>query len=84
MYRRSRTLGSRLATVFWSLVVLAVCLWPTWLWLAFRAALHPEGFWQNLIVVFLGYKILGVLQLVFVIIAGALIWAISDSRPRRY
>jgi hypothetical protein len=84
MYKRRKTLGSRLVTIFWSLVILAVCLWPTWLWLTLRAALHPEGFWQNLIVVFLGYKILGVFQFVFVIIAGVLIWAISDSQPRRY
>jgi hypothetical protein len=73
MYTRRKSLGTRLANFIWKLLILAVCLWPAWLWLALRAMLNPEGFWQKLVMVGLGLWFLGIIQIVFLVIALYLI-----------
>lgn len=36
---------------FLTLVSLGVALLPTWVWLWMRHVLAPEGFWQNLVMI---------------------------------
>jgi hypothetical protein len=54
--------------LLFSVVVAAVCLWPTWIWLIARSMLHPVGFWENLVTVGLGFYFLAGLQVLFLII----------------
>lgn len=60
-----------LAKIFASLIALLVALIPFWIWLICRAALSPEGFWQNLVVFGLGAWFLGGIQIILLII---LLW----------
>lgn len=50
-------------------VLWLVCLIPTWIFLLARYLLHPEGFWQNLLVYGLGFYVLGGFQVVLFIAA---------------
>ena len=47
---------------------------PTYLFIFFKEALNPNGFWQRIVVYALGAWVLGGIQLVLVLIAGYLIY----------
>jgi hypothetical protein len=60
------------------LVILIVALTPTWLFLLARAMLGPSGFVENLLMVIIGWLVLGSTQLVCLFFAGILslsMWA---------
>ena len=46
------------------LIVWAVALVPTWIYLGVKFLMSPEGFWQNLILLILGLYFLGFCQVV--------------------
>lgn len=66
-----------------SLIAIAVAGLPTWIFLALRSALAPQGFWEQLAAGVIGYLVFGGIQigllflLVFVMVA---IWSFGPDR----
>jgi len=63
-----------------TIIIVAVAGIPTWVLLAVKHALHPQGFWQNIAVYGLGFYFLCGLQFFFCVIAIILIVIMWISR----
>jgi hypothetical protein len=57
----------------------AVALGPLWMYLLAKSALHPDGFWQNLILVGVGVYLLGFIQIILGVTLIAVLIAIWAS-----
>ena len=62
-----------------SVIALAVCLWPAWLYLWVKSMLVPVGFWQNLVMLVGGVYLLAGFQIIFVAIFGMALWVIWNE-----
>ena len=61
-----------------SLIALAICLLPTWVFLFIKNALSPEGFWQKFVICGAGIWFLGGIQFMALIAVAFLIIVIID------
>jgi len=57
-----------LTRLFYSLLIIVFSLVPTWIFLAARSLLNPQGFWQNFVVAGFGVWVLGAMQIVLGIV----------------
>jgi hypothetical protein len=62
-----------------SLLVLILCLIPTWIYLLADTLFEPNGFWQNLVLFGIGLYFLGALQLVLFFLFIVLLIGIINS-----
>ncbi len=64
------------------LVSLALAFIPTWVFLAIRSMLEPDGFWQQLVVYGIGVWFMGGLQ-VILLIGWAMVWITIWAGPKK-
>jgi len=64
MFFNHNKVGKKIFALWLTLASLSIALWPTWLFLTFRAILSPVGFWQNLVLTGLGLYFLGFMQII--------------------
>jgi len=66
-----------------SLVAAALAGIPTWIFLALRAALNPQGFWEQLAAGVVGWVAFGGLQIACIFLLGVVLVAIWTSGPAK-
>ena len=66
--------------LFWTLITFAFALTPFWLYLLAKSFFAPDGFWQNLLLLGLGFYFLGSIQLLLFLIAVAFVISMWLSR----
>ena len=71
-----------LKKLFVTVVLVAVLLIPTWLFLWLRSALNPQGFWEKLATGVVGLMAFGGIQLFLVIALIALLVGLWRERGR--
>lgn len=59
-----------------SLVAVAVCLTPIWIYLLVNWLFEPHGFWQNIFLAGVGIYFLGAAQLVLLVVLAILLFLI--------
>jgi hypothetical protein len=59
-----------------TIVVGALALSPTWIYLGIKNMLDPQGFWQNFVLIGAGFWILGGLQILLIILGVVVIFFI--------
>jgi len=62
-----------------SLLIVAACLTPFWLWLAAYELLDPGDFWQKFLTVGIGIWVLGGFQIVSLVTMLGLLISLWDS-----
>jgi len=79
MRNTSRTKGSTITNWILTIILLAMALIPTWLFLLIKNLLNPEGFWQQFVVYGFGLWLFGGLQFVLILAAlGILVQVIWE------
>lgn len=68
------------SNLYLSLMLLAVCLLPTWILLAAYNLLDPADFWQKTLVIGVGLYLLGSIQLIALVIGMVMIVAIFKGQ----
>lgn len=60
--------GQIIAKIWMVFTTFNIAFSPAWLYLLVIAGLHPEGFWQKLVVLIVGIYCLGLLQLILFVV----------------
>lgn len=61
-----------------SLIILGIFI-PVYVFFTIRHLLNPSGFWQELVLGYLGYAFLGGWQIAFIIVGGCLLWRLKQD-----
>lgn len=83
MMSRGAKAGEICAKMVMSLVSTGFMLIPTWLYMILRANLSPEGFWEKLVMMWVGWVLFGIWQIVFLVALVVLLYFIWSTSMKR-